>query len=166
MRRDLMSALIFGSAVVSAISANANETGLAGSHSWRIEGNKTCFEDHTHIGGADGRTKDAAVKAAVREWREFTAWEYGPVWASYRRASGKTVSYTKAERGWSARVEARPCRLKQRQTERAKKRVTAKAKRRHRSARLKPRQIKRVKARVRRAARRCGQSRKRPSYWC
>ena len=122
MRRDLTAALILSLSIVTVSHAFANETGMASAHSWRSKGNKTCFEDHAHTGGADGRTKNAAKKAAIREWREFTAWEYGSNWAIYRRASGMTVSYTKAEVGWSARVEARACRIKKRRRSRSRRR--------------------------------------------
>jgi hypothetical protein len=40
----------------------------------------------------------------------FTNFEYGTVWARFSRAASQTTRYTKAESGWSASVEARPCR--------------------------------------------------------
>ena len=120
MRRELIAALMLS--IVTVSYASANETDITAPHSWRFVGNKICFDEHTHVGGADGRTKRAAHKAAIREWREFTAWEYGSVWANYRRASNKIVSYTKAKVGWSARVEALPCHLRKRRRSRSRRR--------------------------------------------
>ena len=91
-------------------------------HSARIIGRKLCLESHTHVGGATGRTKRIAHKKAIREWIEFTAWEYGTAWASYRRSAKKTVTYIKEEVGWLARVESLPCRAIKRKRRRSKSR--------------------------------------------
>ncbi len=97
-----------------ATEAAADETGLAGMHTWRKERGITCFADHFHTGTGEGRTKPAARKAAIKAWEEFTAWEYGTDWAYFRYAGGKGVNYTKAANGWSASVDARPCNRKRR----------------------------------------------------
>ena len=125
MKRELTAIIVFTLIVASVPHALADDTGMASSHSWRNEGNKTCFEEHSHAGDGEGRTKRAAKKAAIRVWREFTAWEYGTDWAYYRRASGKIVSYTKAVVGWSARIEARPCRLTKRRRTRSRRRKSS-----------------------------------------
>jgi hypothetical protein len=96
------------------IVAFADETGTASMHSWQKEGRKTCFVDHSHSGTGEGRTKSKARRSAIIAWREFTAWEYGSDWASYRHARSKAISYTKAAKGWSARVDGRPCNPKRR----------------------------------------------------
>lgn len=100
--------------------ASAKESGFSAPHSWYITGNKVCLTSHSHYGYGDGKTKRAALKAAAKEWASFTNWEYGRGWASYRRAAGKIVSYTKAAKGWSASIEARPCRKKPRGLRRAR----------------------------------------------
>ena len=110
MRRELIAALVLSASLSVTAQAFAKNDDLLAPHSAYIKGRTQCFDAHTHVGGADGRTKRAALKAAIREWQSFTAWEYGSAWASYKRAAGKTVEYIKAEAGWTARVEARPCR--------------------------------------------------------
>lgn len=90
--------------------ALADDTGFASSHTWRKEGGKTCFADHFHSGSGNGATKDAAKSAAIKSWAEFTAFEYGTDWARFGRAASVTVKYTKEAAGWSATIDARPCR--------------------------------------------------------
>jgi len=87
----------------------ADDTGLAYSHTLRKEGGRTCMADHYHSGSGEGRTKEAARAAAVRSWIDFTNFEYGTVWARFGIAGSPSTHYTKAEKGWSADVEARPC---------------------------------------------------------
>lgn len=96
--------------LVFSATARSDETGLASSHTLRKEGGKTCFADHVHSGSGDGLTKDAARAAGVRAWADFVDFEYGSNWARFSKASGVSVRYTKAEKGWTAWVEARPCR--------------------------------------------------------
>ncbi|MEZ5898717.1 MAG: hypothetical protein R3D51_04400 [Hyphomicrobiaceae bacterium] len=90
--------------------ANADETGLASSHTLRKEGGKLCMADHFHSGMGDGPTKAAARAAAARAWADFVDFEYGSNWTRFSRAASVSVKYTKAEKGWTATVEARPCR--------------------------------------------------------
>ena len=125
MRRKLTIGIVCFLSVVGVSHVLADDTGMASSHSWRNEGNKTCFEEHSHAGDGEGRTKRVAKKAAIRVWREFTAWEYGTDWAYYRRASRKLVTYTKSANGWSARIEAWPCRLKKRRRARSRRRKSS-----------------------------------------
>ena len=89
--------------------AAADETGLAGSHTLRKEGGKLCMADHFHGGTGEGATKVAARAAAARAWSDFVNFEYGSNWARFGRAASVSVKYTKAEKGWSASIEARPC---------------------------------------------------------
>jgi hypothetical protein len=90
--------------------AIADDTGLAYSHTLRKEGGKLCMADHYHSGTGAGRTKAAARSAAIRSWADFTNFEYGTAWARFSRAASQSTRYTKAEKGWSADVDARPCR--------------------------------------------------------
>ena len=88
----------------------ADDTGLAYSHTLRKEGGRLCMADHAHSGSGAGRTKASANKAAIRSWAGFTNFEYGTVWARYSLAKSKSTRNTKEATGWSATVEARPCR--------------------------------------------------------
>ncbi len=105
---------VVGICLAQSIVAFADETSMASMHSWQKEGRKTCFVDHSHSSTGEGRTKSKARSAAITAWREFTAWEYGTDWASYKHARSKSISYTKAVKGWSASVEGRPCNPKRR----------------------------------------------------
>lgn len=89
--------------------AAADDTGVASMHTFVKSGGKTCFADHAHSGTGDGVTKAAAEAAARKEWYAYTAGEYGTDWASWAKSAAKKVTYTKAEKGWSATVESRPC---------------------------------------------------------
>jgi len=107
MRRILLAAAV---AAASGFAAHADDTGLAYSHDLRKEGGRLCMSDHYHSGSGSGRTKATAQAAAVRSWADFTNFEYGTAWARWSLAHGKSVRYTKAETGWEAYVDARPCR--------------------------------------------------------
>ena len=61
-------------------------------------------------GSGEGRTKAAARSAAIRSWVDFTNFEYGSAWARFSAAASSTTRYTKADNGWSADIDARPCR--------------------------------------------------------
>lgn len=90
--------------------ANAADEGLAGSHDLRKEGGKLCMSDHAHSGSGTGASKEAARRAAIVSWNEFTTFEYGRAWGSYANSGSQKTSYTKEASGWSATVEGRPCR--------------------------------------------------------
>jgi hypothetical protein len=97
-------------AISAPVAASAQDvSGLAAMHDLRREKGKLCMSDHWHSGSGTGATKDAAQKAAVRSWIDFTDLEYGGRWASFGNAAGKKVSYSKESSGWSASVEGRPC---------------------------------------------------------
>ncbi|MEQ1716805.1 MAG: hypothetical protein ABL907_12600 [Hyphomicrobium sp.] len=89
--------------------ANADDSGLATSHTLRKEGGKLCMADHFHSGSGDGLTKPAARVQAAKSWSSFVDFEYGSDWARSGRAAGVTFKYTKAEKGWTATMEGRPC---------------------------------------------------------
>ena len=90
--------------------AIADDTGLAYSHDLRKEGGRLCMSDHYHQGSGEGLTKAAARNAAIRSWADFTNFEYGTVWARFSAAASSSTRYIKADKGWSADIEARPCR--------------------------------------------------------
>jgi hypothetical protein len=101
-------AIAFAS-LLAAFAAHAEDTGFASSHDLRKEGGKTCMSEHAHFGSGDGATKDLARRAAIKSWFEYTAWEYGADWARWGKSASQSVKYTKAEKGWTADVESRPC---------------------------------------------------------
>jgi hypothetical protein len=87
----------------------ADETGFDAMHAQRREAGKVCMIDHFHYGNGAGKTKPAALAAAAQSWASFTAFEYGSTWASFKKAAGKQISYTKTATGWNADVNARAC---------------------------------------------------------
>lgn len=105
-----MAAALCASLALTIPPAYAQDSGLASMHTLRKEGGKLCMADHFHAGSGDGATKAKARIAAIRSWADFTDFEYGPAWARFSRAASVTTRYTKAENGWTATVEARPCR--------------------------------------------------------
>ncbi len=89
--------------------ARADETGMASQNDLRKEGGRLCMADHAHTGSGTGKTKDAARRAANQTWYEYTAWEYGSDWARLGKAAGVKIRYTKEAVGWTATIDARPC---------------------------------------------------------
>ncbi|MBU1212657.1 MAG: hypothetical protein KJ587_15500 [Alphaproteobacteria bacterium] len=90
--------------------ARADDTGMASIHSWKKVGRKTCFVDHTHVGSSSGqKSEKAAVAAAIKDWQEFTAFEYGTDWAYFKNAIGSGKSCSRETAGWTCTVEATPC---------------------------------------------------------
>ena len=64
----------------------------------------------TSASSGEGKTRASARAAAVRSWASFTNFEYGTAWARFGRAAGQSTRYSKSSGGWSADVDARPCR--------------------------------------------------------
>ncbi len=88
----------------------AQQTGLAGIHTWVPVGHKTCMATHTHEGSGNGKTKKDAERAAVRAWESFTIWEYGPSWGRYSLSESKTINCDRtAGTEFSCQVSSRPC---------------------------------------------------------
>ena len=104
----LCAGLMFALAIAAG-PAVADETSLAYSHDLAQEGGRLCMSNHGHTGSAAGSTKPAARAAAIRSWAEFTNFEYGTAWASFSASAGSSTRYTKEASGWSATVDARPC---------------------------------------------------------
>lgn len=95
-------------------SVSADDTGMASMHDWQKVGRKTCMKEHYHTGSGEGRTKRDARRAAVVDWENFTAFEYGSDWARFKSAASRGIRYEKGPKGWTASVEARPCRRRKR----------------------------------------------------
>ena len=102
-------AIAAAASLLAGFSVQADDTGFASSHTLRKEAGKLCMADHAHTGSGIALTKPAAKAAAIRAWADFTNLEYGSDWARYGRAAGHVVRYTKEEKGWTATVDARPC---------------------------------------------------------
>jgi hypothetical protein len=104
--------LLLGSVllVAAAISARADETGLAGIHDWRKEAGKTCLSDHFHDGAGSGGTRKDAEAKAIASWQSFTVFEYGTTWGSYKLAGSKKMDCNQqGATEWSCAVSARAC---------------------------------------------------------
>jgi hypothetical protein len=102
-------AFVVAQALAASPAAVAQESGLAGMHTWVRVGRKTCMLDHFHDGSGSGATRSQAERAAIRAWTDFTAWEYGSHWGRYGLAVSKSMSCSGGG-GWSCSVSARPCR--------------------------------------------------------
>jgi hypothetical protein len=91
--------------------SSADETGMAGIHSWRKVGKKTCLVDHFHDGSGSGTTQKLAELAAVRSWVSFTDLEYGSDWADFRQANSRSMKCNREDVArWTCRAEAVACR--------------------------------------------------------
>ena len=97
-------------ATFTVLPAQADETGLASMHDWVRIGRKVCYTEHTHYASSNGhRSKRAALSAAITDWQEFTAFEYGTSWAYFKRANAKRKACSRQASGWSCSIQARPC---------------------------------------------------------
>lgn len=84
---------------------------LVGLHELRREGNLTCMASHTHSGVSAGLpSRKAAEVAAMRNWSEFTALEYGDQWGNPSRSASKTMKCSHNGTSHSCDFESRPCR--------------------------------------------------------
>ncbi|MBX9587967.1 MAG: hypothetical protein K2X43_01600 [Hyphomonadaceae bacterium] len=110
MKKSAAGVCAFALLAMLAGGAAAQETGVAGIHSWVKVGRKTCMLDHYHDGSGSGATRAQAERAAVAAWAEFTAWEYGGPWGRYSNAVSKSTRCSQGSGGWSCAVQARPCR--------------------------------------------------------
>ena len=110
--KSMSAALLAGVVIFSAaIPAMAQDAGLAGMHTWRREGGRTCMADHWHYGSSGSQpTKAAAQRAAIASWQEFTNLEYGRAWSRFSRAASRRIGCSQGGGGWSCDAEARPCR--------------------------------------------------------
>ena len=104
-------ALALGLILGSGDAAVAQDTGLAGMHTWVRVGGKTCLVDHFHDGSGSGPTRAAAQRGAMRAWSDFTAWEYGGRWGSYRASISKRMRCSGGPGNYSCETSSRPCRI-------------------------------------------------------
>jgi hypothetical protein len=104
------SALALGLMMAPGGTAVAQESGLAGMHTWVRVGGRTCMLDHFHDGSGSGPTRAAAQRAAIAAWRDFTAWEYGGRWGSWGASVSKKMGCSGGPGNFSCEVSSRPCR--------------------------------------------------------
>jgi hypothetical protein len=100
-----------GALAVLTAPARADDTGIAGIHTWQRVGNKTCMADHFHDGMGNGQTQPLAMREAVKSWEGFTDLEYGSDWGQWANAAGKTVSCGKNISDISCSISAKPCKV-------------------------------------------------------
>jgi hypothetical protein len=87
------------------------DSSLVGLHDLRREGNLVCMVGHTHIGSSTGQpTRKAAEVVAMRNWSEFTAWEYGGHWGSATSSANKRMTCSGTAGKFNCDFESRPCR--------------------------------------------------------
>lgn len=108
--------LLVGIALIASSSTPlaASETGIAAIHAWQRVGAKTCIASHWHHGEGTGTTRKEAEAKAIKMWVDFTGWDYGTDWMSYRRAESKASNCERSGAGWKCAVDARACKLTKR----------------------------------------------------
>jgi hypothetical protein len=99
---------------ISNLPATADETGIASIHAWENVGRLTCIKGHWHYGTATASTRKVAAKKAILNWINFTAFDYGSDWMSYRRAKSKALKCERVGTGWACSAEGRACKLRKR----------------------------------------------------
>jgi len=97
-------------ALVPAASMAQQTTGLEDLHQKRREGGRLCMVDHFHDGYGQASKRGGAEAAAILNWRQFTAGEYGLAWHSYKMAASKAMKCSESGGMWSCHATARPCR--------------------------------------------------------
>jgi hypothetical protein len=100
---------VMNPAVLAAKEGIFHETGIAGLHQWDRVGKKVCTKGHWHYTTGVGKSKKQAKAAAIEEWQNFTAWDYGQAWMMYRLSESKAVSCSRTNQGWSCDLQARAC---------------------------------------------------------
>lgn len=107
--RAITNVIALAALVSGSVMAMAEESGLAGLHSWRQVGSKTCFDDHFHDGSGSGPTQRAAMTEAIKSWESFTSLEYGSTWAAYSNSISKSATCDRASTTFSCHVASIPC---------------------------------------------------------
>lgn len=96
--------------VVGSQANSASAQGIIDIHAKVRVGGKLCLADHFHDGSSAGQpSKKAAEIVAIRVWQEFTGWEYGSAWGSFRNAASQGSRCWQTGGSWSCEVKARPC---------------------------------------------------------
>jgi hypothetical protein len=85
------------------------QDGLAGMHSWVRVGGRTCLVGHFHDGSATGKSKEEALRAAIKAWESFTAWEYSHRWGRFSAAASRSTNCTGTRGDFTCNVSGRPC---------------------------------------------------------
>jgi len=67
MKRTAFTVAALAIFAAASISAAADDTGGASMHDLHKEGGRTCMVEHIHAGTAEGKTKVAAMAAAIKE---------------------------------------------------------------------------------------------------
>ena len=90
---------------------SADDTGLASAlHQLKTEKRKLCMVGHFHTGTSESqKTRRLAMKIAIRNWEDFTSWEYGTDWGRFKQAENKGRLCNKMAKSWECSVQARPC---------------------------------------------------------
>ena len=111
LARFIATVCVIGMTAFAANAAPSQEDGMSGLHAKVRIGGKLCMADHFHHGKSSGAaSRKAAEASAMRDWAEFTAWEYSGAWGSYLLAVSKTMTCTQSGATWGCSVSARPCR--------------------------------------------------------
>ena len=111
MQNLTLRAILAAGLLASASAAIRAEDGaMTGLHEKRVEGGRWCMADHPHFGNGSGPTQKAAQAAAIKDWNEFTAWEYGIPWGNFNNAGSRRVGCTGGVGSFTCEVSARPCR--------------------------------------------------------
>lgn len=98
-------------ALLGALPALAQSTGLDSIHRQVAVGGRVCMADHSHHGeGTPYSTRRVAEQSAIRAWASFTILEYGKDWGNYTIAAGKVMNCNQTDGRWLCKTDARPCR--------------------------------------------------------
>lgn len=103
-------AVAFTFVTITATPTDANT--LANMHTIKPVGGKMCMVDHPHHRESGAfRSKAQAKARVIRAWENYTRFEYGSAWASYRLAIKKNLKCTTSSGGQtSCTLVAYPCR--------------------------------------------------------
>lgn len=91
--------------------ARSGGLGLEFLHGKVLISGHVCMADHTHTGKGGAADPVSAQRQAIKDWSEFTAFEYGDAWGHYGIAGHKQVRCGQLRGAWMCEVEAVPCRL-------------------------------------------------------
>ena len=81
----------------------------------RLPNGKVCRvvvgDTHYHAGNAADRNKARSKRKAIKAWRDFTIFEYGPRWGSWAASTKKSMrcSWDRDKRVWWCRAQSQPC---------------------------------------------------------
>lgn len=93
------------------VPTNAVAGGLEFLHGKVLIGGYTCMKDHTHTGKGGDLDRGVAMHKAMRDWSEFTGFEYGAAWGNYSIAAEKTMQCGMLRDTWLCETVAVPCKM-------------------------------------------------------